>query len=246
MSVYRRRPSPPELLYHQARNRRWMHAGSWLALAIWAASLSLLASRGQQTSLAVLIGFFSLYLIPLLVFWFFRYDGGRAVRAQAGVRAERAAHYACKRLPKGHVAFANLVPNGWTEDIDLIILGPRKLVVVEVKSDPGQIVLEGEALTSRRRHHSKDLSRTLVRTRMTAASFRRYLIDHAKAGNLPVGIPAPHALTVFHPMKPSRTAYPAGSGLVQDLPSLVANLTDNVENDLYEPLRSFLMKEVHE
>lgn len=160
--------------------------------------------------------------------------------ARAGVQAEARALRALQGFGDDVHVWSNLRPPGWPYDVDLVVLTPTRLVVVEVKADPGRLQPSPRGPVSLRGHDGYELKGLLALARTRSIRFKLHLIHAAKNGRLPPGIPTPHALVAIDPLHPSPPLALGGVVHADALPAAIQALPANLPARLHEPLTAFL------
>ena len=143
-------------------------------------------------------------------------SGVRALRAynrySRGTEGEDAVLHALCGLPEGYTAIANFVAPGTRQgDLDLLILGPAGVLVVEIKSYQGRYACHGDAWFAVHPDGSRQplrgsVSRQLKRGRKAVA---HYLVD------CDVSVPV-HAAAVFRPGVQLELIHPTVPIIMQD------------------------------
>lgn len=143
-------------------------------------------------------------------------SGIRALRAynrySRGAEGEDAVLHALRGLPDGYTAIANFVAPGTRQgDLDLLVLGPAGVLVIEIKSYTGRYACHGDSWfaihSDGTRHPLRgSVSRQLKRGRKAIAHF---LVD--------CDVSAPvHAVAVFRPSVQLELAHPTIPVVLQD------------------------------
>ena len=143
-------------------------------------------------------------------------SGVRALRAynrySRGTEGEDAVLHALRGLPGDYTAVANFVAPGTRQgDLDLIVLGPAGILVVEVKSYQGRYACHGDAWFAVHTDGSRQplrgsVSRQLKRGRKAVA---HYLVD------CDVSVPV-HAVAVFRAGVRLELVHPTVPVVMQD------------------------------
>ena len=143
-------------------------------------------------------------------------SGIRALRAynrySRGTEGEEGVLHALRGLPDGYTAVANFVAPGTRQgDLDLLVLGPAGVLVVEVKSYTGRYACHGDAWFAlhpdgTRQPLRGSVSRQLKRGRKAVA---HYLVD------CDVSVPV-HAVAVFRPGVQLELTHPTVPIVTQD------------------------------
>ncbi len=143
-------------------------------------------------------------------------SGVRALRAynrySRGTEGEDAVLHALRGLPDSYSAVANFVAPGTRQgDLDLLVLGPAGVLVVEVKSYTGRYACHGDAWFAlhpdgTRQPLRGSVSRQLKRGRKAVA---HYLVD----GDVSAPV---HAVAVFRPGVQLELSHPTVPIVTQD------------------------------
>jgi hypothetical protein len=202
---------------------------------LFTAALDLHADDGgwQTFTLALLVFLLALFLVAYV-----SYNNWGVSRARDGLRAELRAMDELGGLGDAYHVYTNYRPPGWDSDIDLLVVGPGKLCLVEVKSDPGRITATGGRLESHRAAGTIDLTPQLCRTRRRARRLRQHLITLAAERRIPSGIPPIPSLTAFAARGHVRGV--AGACHIKDLAHLIVQQPPNLSAPQCDALRTVL------
>ena len=143
-------------------------------------------------------------------------SGVRALRAynrySRGTEGEDAVLHALRGLPDAYTAIANFVAPGTRQgDLDLLVLGPAGVLVIEIKSYTGRYTCHGDSwfaihMDGTRQPLRGSVSRQLKRGRKAVA---HYLVD------CDVSVPV-HAVAVFRPGVQLELTHPTVPIVMQD------------------------------